>query len=91
MKTAPHVVPRVAGIVASVHARLGEQVAKGQLLAVIHSATVSDQRSELQTAQKRLVLAQTHSSGKSSFGKRRFRPSRTICRPARPCRRPKSP
>lgn len=53
-----HVVPRVAGIVASVHARLGEQVAKGQLLAVIHSATVSDQRSELQTAQKRLVLAQ---------------------------------
>ena len=52
-----HVVPRVAGVVASVHARLGEQVAKGQLLAVIQSATVSDQRSELQTAQKRLALA----------------------------------
>ena len=52
-----HVVPRVAGVVASVHARLGEQVAKGQLLAVIHSAAVSDQRSELQTAQKRLALA----------------------------------
>ena len=52
-----HVVPRVAGVVASVHARLGEKVAKGQLLAVIHSAAVSDQRSELQTAQKRLALA----------------------------------
>ncbi len=54
-----HVVPRVAGVVASVHARLGEQVSKGQLLAVIQSATVSDQRSELQTAQKRLALART--------------------------------
>lgn len=52
-----HVVPRVSGVVASVHARLGEEVAKGQLLAVIQSAMVSDQRSELQTAQKRLALA----------------------------------
>ena len=52
-----HVVPRVSGVVASVHARLGEQVAKGQLLAVIQSPSVSDQRSELQTAQKRLALA----------------------------------
>lgn len=53
-----HVVPRVAGVVASVHARLGEKVTKGQLLAVIHSAAISDQRSELQTAHKRLALAQ---------------------------------
>ncbi len=52
-----HVVPRVAGVVASVHAQLGEKVSKGQLLAVLHSGTVSDQRSELQTAQKRLALA----------------------------------
>ena len=52
-----HVVPRVTGVVASVHARLGEAVTKGQLLAVIQSGTVSDQRSELQTAQKRLALA----------------------------------
>lgn len=54
-----HVVPRVAGVVASVHAKLGERVTKGQLLAVVQSATVSDQRSELQTAQKRLTLART--------------------------------
>ncbi|TDS84470.1 efflux RND transporter periplasmic adaptor subunit [Comamonas sp. JUb58] len=52
-----HVVPRVAGVVASVHAQLGEQVAKGQLLAVIQSSAVSDQRSELQTAQRRLAFA----------------------------------
>ena len=54
-----HVVPRVPGVVASVHAQLGERVAKGQLLAVVQSAAVSDQRSELQTAQKRLSLART--------------------------------
>lgn len=54
-----HVVPRVAGVVASVHAQLGQLVTKGQLLAVIQSAAVSDQRSELQTAQKRLSLART--------------------------------
>lgn len=54
-----HVVPRVAGVVASVHAQLGQRVTKGQLLAVIQSALVSDQRSELQTAQKRLALAKT--------------------------------
>lgn len=54
-----HVVPRVPGVVASVHAQLGERVAKGQLLAVVQSAAVSEQRSELQTAQKRLSLART--------------------------------
>lgn len=54
-----HVVPRVPGVVASVHAQLGERVAKGQLLAAVQSAAVSDQRSELQTAQKRLSLART--------------------------------
>ncbi len=54
-----HVVPRAAGVVASVHAQLGQLVSKGQLLAVIQSAAVSDQRSELQTAQKRLALART--------------------------------
>ena len=55
-----HVVPRVAGVVASVHAQLGEQVAKGQMLAVIQSPAVSDQRSELQTAQRRLSFAQSN-------------------------------
>ena len=55
-----HVVPRVAGVVASVHAQLGEQVAQGQLLAVIQSPAVSDQRSELQTAQRRLSFAQSN-------------------------------
>jgi cobalt-zinc-cadmium efflux system membrane fusion protein len=54
-----HVVPRVAGVVESVSANLGQQVKKGQVLAVISSITLSDLRSELLSAQKRLILAKT--------------------------------
>ncbi|RYF31898.1 MAG: efflux RND transporter periplasmic adaptor subunit [Comamonadaceae bacterium] len=54
-----HVVPRLAGVVESVSANLGQVVKKGQVLAAIASPTASEQRSELQTAQKRLVLAKT--------------------------------
>lgn len=54
-----HVVPRVAGVVESVQASLGQVVKKGQILAVIASPAASEQRSELQTAQKRLALAKT--------------------------------
>jgi cobalt-zinc-cadmium efflux system membrane fusion protein len=52
-----HVVPRIAGVVESVQASLGQAVKKGQVLAVIASPAASEQRSELQTAQKRLALA----------------------------------
>lgn len=54
-----HVVPRISGVVESVQASLGQMVKKGQVLAVIASPTASEQRSELQTAQKRLTLAKT--------------------------------
>ena len=54
-----HVVPRMAGVVESVQASLGQTVKKGQVLAVIASPAASEQRSELQTAQKRLALAKT--------------------------------
>ena len=52
-----HVVPRVAGVVEEVRATLGQQVRRGQVLAVIASAAVSDQRSELAAASRRLELA----------------------------------
>lgn len=52
-----HVVPRLAGVAESVPATLGEQVTKGQLLAVIASTALSDQRSELLAAQRRMELA----------------------------------
>lgn len=54
-----HVVPRVAGIVESAPALLGQAVTKGQLLATVASSVVSDLRSELSAAQKRLELART--------------------------------
>lgn len=54
-----HVVPRVVGVAESVPANLGQAVKKGQLLAVLSSAAVSEQRSELLAAQKRLALART--------------------------------
>jgi cobalt-zinc-cadmium efflux system membrane fusion protein len=54
-----HVVPRVAGVVESVSANLGQEVKRGQVLAVLSSPMLSEQRSELQTAQRRLELART--------------------------------
>ncbi|MCV4283050.1 efflux RND transporter periplasmic adaptor subunit [Pseudomonas capsici] len=52
-----HVVPRVSGVVEEVKADLGQQVRKGQVLAVIASQQVSEQRSELSAAQRRVELA----------------------------------
>ena len=57
-KTA-HIVPRLAGVVESIPVHLGQQVKKGQLLAVISSPYLSELRSELLTAQQRLELAST--------------------------------
>ncbi|WP_406851032.1 efflux RND transporter periplasmic adaptor subunit [Herbaspirillum huttiense] len=54
-----HVVPQVAGIVESVSANLGQRVKKGQILAVINSSAISEQRSELLNAEQRLALAKT--------------------------------
>jgi cobalt-zinc-cadmium efflux system membrane fusion protein len=54
-----HVVPQVAGIVESVSANLGQKVKKGQVLAVVISSAISEQRSELLNAEQRLALAKT--------------------------------
>ncbi len=56
-----HVVPRMEGVVESVSADLGQQVKKGDLLATISSASLSELRSEWLAATKRRDLAgQTH-------------------------------
>ena len=52
-----HVVPRLAGVVEAVKVSLGQRVAKGEVLAVIASTDLSEQRSELLTAQKKVALA----------------------------------
>lgn len=52
-----HVVPRLAGVAASVSANAGDRVRKGQVLATISSQGLADQRAELLAARKRLALA----------------------------------
>jgi len=52
-----HVVPRLAGVAEAVPASLGQQVRQGQVLAVIASTSLSEQRSELLTAQRRQEAA----------------------------------
>jgi cobalt-zinc-cadmium efflux system membrane fusion protein len=52
-----HVVPGLSGIVQSVLVNAGEMVKTGQVLAVISSQSLADQRSELIASQKRLSLA----------------------------------
>jgi len=52
-----HVVPRLAGVAEAVPAILGQRARKGQVLAVIASTSLSEQRSELMTAQRRREAA----------------------------------
>ncbi|NVZ70583.1 efflux RND transporter periplasmic adaptor subunit [Pseudomonas costantinii] len=54
-----HIVPRAAGVVESVKVNLGQSVKKGELLAVIASQQISDQRSELAASVRRVELART--------------------------------
>ena len=54
-----HVVPRLVGLVETVLASAGDRVRKDQVLAVISSQSLADQRSDLLAAQKRLALART--------------------------------
>ncbi len=53
------VVPRAAGIVESISGTLGQHVRRGNILATIASATISDLRSEFNVAQRRFALAKT--------------------------------
>ena len=54
-----HVTPRVEGIVEQVLVSLGQQVGKGDLLAIVASAEISEQRSTLAASIKRAELAKT--------------------------------
>jgi cobalt-zinc-cadmium efflux system membrane fusion protein len=54
-----HIVPRAAGVVEAVKVNLGQSVKKGELLAVIASQQISDQRSELAASERRVELART--------------------------------
>lgn len=51
------VVPQLAGTVQAVQAQLGQAVSKGQVLALIASSELAEQRSQLLTAERRLAAA----------------------------------
>ncbi|SEL39159.1 membrane fusion protein, cobalt-zinc-cadmium efflux system [Roseateles sp. YR242] len=73
-----HVVPRVSGVVEAVPVALGQAVRKGQVLAVISSPAVSDQRAELQAAQKRLQLARTTHDREQRLFEERISPQQDV-------------
>ncbi|MFZ3117713.1 MAG: efflux RND transporter periplasmic adaptor subunit [Variovorax sp.] len=73
-----HVVPRVAGVVESVSANLGQQVKKGDVLAVISSTTVSETRSELQGAQRRRELAKTTYEREKALWEQKISPQQDV-------------
>ena len=73
-----HIVPRVAGVVESVGADLGQKVRRGQVLAVISSAMVSEMRSELRTAQRRRELARTTHEREKTLWEQRISPEQDV-------------
>lgn len=73
-----HIVPRAAGVVESVTANLGQQVKKGQVLAVISSASVSEIRAELEAAQRRRELAQTTFEREQSLWQQKISPEQDV-------------
>lgn len=76
--TTAHVVPRVVGVVESVPAALGQMVRRGQVLAVLSSPAVSDQRADLQAAQKRFQLARTTYEREKSLFEARISPQQDV-------------
>lgn len=73
-----HVVPRVAGVVQSVSANLGQTVRGGQTLAVLSSAAISDLRAELQAAQRRRELAQTRHERERTLWMQKISPEQDV-------------
>jgi cobalt-zinc-cadmium efflux system membrane fusion protein len=69
-----HVVPRVAGVVEQVKADLGAQVRKGEVLAVLASTVLAEQRSELLSARKRLDLARITYERETSLWEQKVSP-----------------
>ena len=80
--TIVQVVPRLPGIVLAVYRHHGQQVKKGDVLAVIESQMLAELRSQYLVAKKRLGWRKPPSIGKSGYGKRRSPPSRIISPPS---------
>ncbi|MEN6308479.1 MAG: efflux RND transporter periplasmic adaptor subunit [Anaerohalosphaeraceae bacterium] len=57
--TVAHITPRIAGVACSVSKNLGDKVAAGEVLAVIHSRELSDYKAGYLGAREKLDLAET--------------------------------
>ena len=77
-----HVVPRVAGVVEAVPVALGQQVRRGQVLAVISSPTVSEQRAALQAAQARHQLARSTYEREKTLWEEKISPQQDVLQAA---------
>jgi cobalt-zinc-cadmium efflux system membrane fusion protein len=73
-----HIVPRVGGVVDSVSANLGQKVKRGQVLAVVSSAMVSEMRSELQGSQRRRELARTTYEREKTLWEQKISPEQDV-------------
>lgn len=73
-----HIVPRVAGVVDSVSGNLGQQVRRGQVLAVISSTGVSEIRAELQAAQQRRELARSTYEREKTLWEQKISPQQDV-------------
>lgn len=69
-----HIVAPLSGVVEAVKVDLGETVRKGQVLAVIASPEISQQRSELSAAQKRFELARLTASREQALWEEKISP-----------------
>jgi cobalt-zinc-cadmium efflux system membrane fusion protein len=86
-----HVVPRLAGVVESVPANLGQTVKRGQVLAVIASTGLSEQRSELLAAQKRFSLAKSTYEREKKLWEEKISAEQDYLQAQQTLRKPKSP
>jgi cobalt-zinc-cadmium efflux system membrane fusion protein len=67
-----HLVPRVEGIVLKVYKHLGDQVKKGDVMAVLESREVADAKAEYLASKEQLALAQDNYNRTSKLQKKRL-------------------
>jgi membrane fusion protein, heavy metal efflux system len=69
-----HVVPRVSGVVREVRKNLGDQVYRGEIMAVLESRELADSRAALLAARERLILAQSNFSREEHLWQKKISP-----------------
>ncbi|MEN8221527.1 MAG: efflux RND transporter periplasmic adaptor subunit, partial [Pseudomonadota bacterium] len=67
-----HLVPRVEGIVLKVYKHLGDEVKKGDVMAVLESREVADAKAEYLASKEQLALAQDNYNRSSKLQKKRL-------------------